>query len=398
MRALVRLLLLGLVVTMIGPVRAAAQPAPAGSTDKMKLARQYVDAGLAAQNAGDYDTAVTLYSKAYQLVQHPVLIFDMAQAHRLAGHIDQALTLYARYLDEEPKGAQAQTARGLVTELEAQKARQVQAGGKARKAAPAGRSKPAGGADAGADEEPHEEPVGDTASGSLVVKARTERGDAVGDGTVMVDEEPRGKLARGKLTLQDLAEGRHTVAIEASGYRRFEDTVTVAAGEPASLDAVLRDKGQPASSTSSSRTLWRVSLGASVVVAVTGAAYAVYSSHKIDAHLALINILGSGGTGVSSEECGKSYATILNDTRDQTGEPTVIYFNYETFQRACTWKTRAYLGYLASGVGVLGAVISLIMLTREPEPPAGSHRKKAEVAIVPIVTPGGGGAQLSLAW
>ena len=42
-------------------------------------------------------------------------------------------------------------------------------------------------------------------------------------GSVMVDDEPRGELAHGKLTVKALAEGRHTVAIEADGYRRFEE-------------------------------------------------------------------------------------------------------------------------------------------------------------------------------
>jgi tetratricopeptide (TPR) repeat protein len=121
MRVLLHLLLIGLVMLAIGQDRALAQPAP--TADKTKVAKQYVDAGLAAQGTGDYDTALTMYSKAYQLVPHPLLIFNMAQAHRLAGHIDQALTLYARYLSEDPNGAQAKTARELVAELKAHKAR-----------------------------------------------------------------------------------------------------------------------------------------------------------------------------------------------------------------------------------------------------------------------------------
>src|SRR5262249_54217758 len=76
-RVLWRLVMLGRVMLAIGQVRALAQPAPAA--DKTKVAKQYVDAGLAAQGTGDYDTALTMYSKAYQLVPHPLLIFNMAQ-------------------------------------------------------------------------------------------------------------------------------------------------------------------------------------------------------------------------------------------------------------------------------------------------------------------------------
>lgn len=118
MRVLLRLALLGLVIATARPPCALADPpAPARDPAAVKLAKQYVAAGLAAQDAHDYDTAIALYSRAYQLVPHPLLIFNLAQAHRLAGHLDKALVLYRRYLAEDPDGAQATIARGFVAEL-----------------------------------------------------------------------------------------------------------------------------------------------------------------------------------------------------------------------------------------------------------------------------------------
>ena len=123
-RVLLCLLLLGAIGAVAAPGRALAQSAPA-PVDKKQVAKQYVDAGLAAQDSGDYETAITFYLKAYQLVPHPTLLFNMAQAHRLAGHVDQALSLYKQYLSEDPSGAQARTARELVSEIEARKADEV---------------------------------------------------------------------------------------------------------------------------------------------------------------------------------------------------------------------------------------------------------------------------------
>ena len=131
MRALVCLMLLAVPASAVVPAVAHAQPGP---TDKTKTAKRYVDAGLAAQNSGDYDTAIQLYTKAYELVPHPVLLFNMAQAHRLAGHIPQALALYARYLAAAPNGAQAKTARDLVAEIEAVQAEEARKLDDARKA------------------------------------------------------------------------------------------------------------------------------------------------------------------------------------------------------------------------------------------------------------------------
>jgi tetratricopeptide (TPR) repeat protein len=117
-----RWVLLGTVATAVIPWQAHAQPVPAADKAKTDTAREYVNAGLAAQNAGDYDTAISLFEKAHALVPHPVLLFNMAQANRLAGRIEKALALYARYLAEAPKGAQAKDARALVAEIEAKKA------------------------------------------------------------------------------------------------------------------------------------------------------------------------------------------------------------------------------------------------------------------------------------
>ena len=135
MRVVWRLMLLGSIALHTGDARAQpAAPAPAVDKAKAKVAKQYVDAGLAAQSSGDYDTAITFYSKAFQLVPHPVLIFNMAQAHRLAGRTAEALRLYARYLEEDPHGSQAQTARDFLAEDAAQKAEAARKIEEARKA------------------------------------------------------------------------------------------------------------------------------------------------------------------------------------------------------------------------------------------------------------------------
>ena len=119
-RSLVCLVLLGAIGAIAAPADALAQTA--ASVDKKRVAKQYVDAGVAAQRAGEYDAAIAFYSRAYELVQHPALIFNLAQAHRLAGRIEQALTLYKRYLSEAPTGPEAETARELVGEIEARRA------------------------------------------------------------------------------------------------------------------------------------------------------------------------------------------------------------------------------------------------------------------------------------
>jgi tetratricopeptide (TPR) repeat protein len=130
MRVLLRFVLLCSIAMAQSPLRAHADPA----SDEVKAkANDYVAQGLASQEAGNYDAAIGFYSNAYQLVPHPVLLFNIAQAHRLAGRSDEALALYQKYLNEDPKGAQAKTARELVAELKARKAEEARRAEEARK-------------------------------------------------------------------------------------------------------------------------------------------------------------------------------------------------------------------------------------------------------------------------
>jgi tetratricopeptide (TPR) repeat protein len=120
-RVFLRMVLLAVIGSAAAAARVSAQPAPA-PVDRKQVARQYTEAGLAAAKLGDYDTAINFYQKAYQLLPHPTLIFNIAEAQRLAGRIDLALSLYRRYLSDAPAGPQAQDARDRIAEIEARKA------------------------------------------------------------------------------------------------------------------------------------------------------------------------------------------------------------------------------------------------------------------------------------
>lgn len=138
-RVFLRLVLLGVIGSAAAPAHVSAQPtpAPAPAVDKKQVAKQYTEAGLAAAKLGDYDTAIGFYQKAYQLVPHPTLIFNIAEAQRLAGRIDQALSEYKRYLSAAPNGPQVQDARDRIAEIDAKRAEDARKAEEARKAAQA---------------------------------------------------------------------------------------------------------------------------------------------------------------------------------------------------------------------------------------------------------------------
>jgi hypothetical protein len=61
-------------------------------------AKVHFNRGLGAFALGHYAQAAEEYEAAFALKADPVLLYDAAQAHRLAGHHERALTLYQNYL------------------------------------------------------------------------------------------------------------------------------------------------------------------------------------------------------------------------------------------------------------------------------------------------------------
>jgi hypothetical protein len=76
--------------------------------------------------------------------------------------------------------------------------------------------------------------AGAGSSGTLVIRANLDRG------TVLVDDEVKGTLSSGTLTLTSLPEGVHALAIEATReYQRYEAQVTVRAGETTTQNVTM---------------------------------------------------------------------------------------------------------------------------------------------------------------
>lgn len=65
-------------------------------------ARQLAERGRHYHEAGDYEHAIAAFKEAYVLAPSPGLLFNLAQAYRLAGECDDAAWMYRRYLDSNP--------------------------------------------------------------------------------------------------------------------------------------------------------------------------------------------------------------------------------------------------------------------------------------------------------
>ncbi len=88
-----------LLVCGAGP--ASAQGGSSHSNQK-KLHDAFVSAGRVLYGEGKYAEAIEQFEKALEIIPEPKLFFNLAQAHRMAGNVKQALTYYRRFLEALP--------------------------------------------------------------------------------------------------------------------------------------------------------------------------------------------------------------------------------------------------------------------------------------------------------
>jgi len=81
-------------------------------------AREHFIKGTKAFDLGLYEDAVREYTAAYQAKADPALLYNIAQAHRQAGHAKEALRFYRVYLSKVPSASNRADVEAKVAELQ----------------------------------------------------------------------------------------------------------------------------------------------------------------------------------------------------------------------------------------------------------------------------------------
>jgi tetratricopeptide (TPR) repeat protein len=93
---------LALLLGVVGPRAAIADEKPAEAKAASGDPKAHYERAVSLYNSGQYDKAIEEFQAVYELRPAPILLFNLAQAHRKAGHQAQALDLYERFLRENP--------------------------------------------------------------------------------------------------------------------------------------------------------------------------------------------------------------------------------------------------------------------------------------------------------
>jgi hypothetical protein len=89
------------------------------ASDVDEARRHYAD-GTKAYEIGAYDEAIREYGEAYRVIDDPALLFNLGQAHRLAGHPVEAMRQYRMYLIKVPNASNRTDVEQRIHDLEQQ--------------------------------------------------------------------------------------------------------------------------------------------------------------------------------------------------------------------------------------------------------------------------------------
>lgn len=103
---------LGVVVVLLASAPSFARPPSVA-----EQARALSDEGLEHFRQHAYAEAIASFQRSYAMSPLPALLFDMAQAYRLAGDCDSALQYYRRYAEAAPAGGNRDVLDGRIRDM-----------------------------------------------------------------------------------------------------------------------------------------------------------------------------------------------------------------------------------------------------------------------------------------
>jgi tetratricopeptide (TPR) repeat protein len=106
------------VITVLSLGTAAHAQKP-GSRTAVRKAKKHYKKAETHYDVGEFEAAIKEYKEAYRLSQAPALLFNIAQAYRLAGNPERALYFYRGYLRDVPDAPNRADAEELAANMEA---------------------------------------------------------------------------------------------------------------------------------------------------------------------------------------------------------------------------------------------------------------------------------------
>lgn len=246
--------------------------------------------------------------------------------------------------------------------------------------------------------------TGQASSGLLVVKVSN-----ADRGTILVDGEAKGNINNGVGQVSGLEEGKYKLAIESEGFRRWEQDITVKAGEtqniPVKLEKAESGGGDiigvgpggtgpsgPGDEGTKGNPTWRKIFYGSVALGLAGGAVWISGWRTVNSATDRLCAIG-GYVNHPNDACTSAPTEYVS-------QPLIDHENSRgDTGRAMTWIGGITVG-LAGSLAVVAFYEGFIAKSgRSSSEHAMGHRvHRDRFVVTPILSPNGGGATLQLSW
>jgi tetratricopeptide (TPR) repeat protein len=112
------LVALVLVLALPGSARAQDAPSPKLSESQKRQTKEHYEQATKYYNLGKYSEAVAEYQAAYLISADPVMLYNIAQCHRLNNQPDDAARFYKNYLRNAPSAVNRAEVEKKIEEME----------------------------------------------------------------------------------------------------------------------------------------------------------------------------------------------------------------------------------------------------------------------------------------
>ena len=103
--------------TAVAATPARGQKPPRVAKERTSQAGERFEEGRQAYNAGEFDRAIELWRKGYELKDDPIFLYNIGQAYRQKGDYPRAIFFYKAYVREEPRAKNRPEVEARISEL-----------------------------------------------------------------------------------------------------------------------------------------------------------------------------------------------------------------------------------------------------------------------------------------
>lgn len=256
----------------------------------------------------------------------------------------------------------------------------------------------------------------ETSTGTLIVEVQNKDVDK---GRVQIDGDEKGFLTSGRLPIQNVSDGKHTLVVEVGGFQPFSKEVTVVANDRITVPVTLTPDNTPGGHLTTEGTesqnggtnFWKPMFVAGTVLAIAGGSFWAYAyfqessaEGKINHYIGTMADIKANPVNATPDRCGDNVETLFPADGDNDYNQGAMD-SRKAFTDACHFRNYTKYGIAATSVGVvimLGTFYSAWLKddgeTQPKNDKVGRRTTKSGVSITPVFSPNGGGATLRFDW